>query len=247
MRIENCKSNEAIYITGCRLIISKKFVSNQFKNKGGFCMYIRNRMTANPYTVSPDATVAETLELMREKEIRRVPVVKNGKLVGIITERKLLEVSPSPATSLSIFEINYLLSKTKIDSIMSKDVVTVSPDSLLEEAAVKMREFDIGGLPVLEDGKLVGIITETDVFDSFIEIMGFKDQGSRIAVEVEDDKPGVLEKIAKVIAGFDINISHLAFFRNEIIIRVNALKVDNLVKSLEENGFKVLSVVKNEL
>ena len=88
-------------------------------------MYIRNRMTANPYTVSPDATVAETLELMRDKGIRRVPVVKNDKLVGIITERKLLEVSPSPATTLSIFEINYLLSKTKIDSIMTKDVVTV--------------------------------------------------------------------------------------------------------------------------
>lgn len=209
-------------------------------------MYIRNRMTANPYTVSPDATVAETLELMREKGIRRVPVVKNGKLVGIITERKLLEVSPSPATTLSIFEINYLLSKTKIDSIMTKDIVTVTTDSLLEEAAVKMREFDIGGLPVLEDDKLVGIITETDVFDSFIEIMGFKDQGSRIAVEIDDDRPGVLEKIASVTAGYDINISHLAFFRNEIIIRVNALNVDNLVKSLEEKGFKVISVIKNE-
>jgi acetoin utilization protein AcuB len=209
-------------------------------------MYIRNRMTANPYTVSPDATVAETLELMRDKGIRRVPVVKNDKLVGIITERKLLEVSPSPATTLSIFEINYLLSKTKIDSIMTKKVVTVTTDSLLEEAAVKMREFDIGGLPVLEDGKLVGIITETDVFDSFIEIMGFKDQGSRIAVEIDDDKPGVLEKIASVIAGFDINISHLAFFRNEIIIRVNALNVEGLVKALEEKGFKVISVLKND-
>lgn len=208
-------------------------------------MYIRNYMISNPYTVSPDATVADAMELMRTKKIRRVPVVKNGKLVGIITERKLLEVSPSPATTLSIFEINYLLSKTKIDSIMSKDLITVAPGDLLEEAAVKMREFDIGGLPVVEDNKLVGIITETDVFDAFIEIMGFKDQGSRISVDIEVDKPGVLAKIAGIIASFDINISHLAFFRNEIIIRVNALKTEEIVKALESNGLKVLSVFKN--
>ncbi|MCX7710783.1 MAG: CBS domain-containing protein [Clostridia bacterium] len=209
-------------------------------------MYVKSRMTANPYTVAPEATVAETLELMRTKDIRRVPVVKNNKLVGIITERKLLEVSPSPATSLSIFEINYLLSKTKIESVMSKDVVTVEPGTLLEEAAILMREHDVGGLPVVEDEKLVGIITETDIFDSFIEIMGFKDVGSRIAVEVNDDKPGILAKVAGVIAKFDVNITHLAVFRNEIIIRINTLNVDNILKALESEGFKVISVLKNE-
>jgi acetoin utilization protein AcuB len=208
-------------------------------------MYIRNYMTSNPYTVSPDATIADAMELMRTKKIGRVPVVKNGKLVGIITKGKLLEVSPSPATTLSIFEINYLLSKTKVESIMTKDVVTVAPGDLLEEAAVKMREFDISGLPVVEGGKLVGIITETDVFDAFIEIMGFKDQGSRISVDIEEDKPGILAKVAGIIAGFDINISHLVLFRNEIIIRVNALKTEEIVKSLESNGIKVLSVFKN--
>ena len=107
-------------------------------------MYIRNYMTSNPYTVSPEDTVADAMELMRAKKIRRIPVVKNGKLVGIITQGKLLEVSPSPATSLSVFEINYLLSKTKIDSIMTKEPITVQPTDLLEVAAVKMREFDIG-------------------------------------------------------------------------------------------------------
>jgi acetoin utilization protein AcuB len=208
-------------------------------------MYIRNYMTSNPYTVSQDATIADAMELMRTKKIGRVPVVKNGKLVGIITKGKLLEVSPSPATTLSIFEINYLLSKTKVESIMTKDVVTVAPGDLLEEAAVKMREFDISGLPVVEGGKLVGIITETDVFDAFIEIMGFKDQGSRISVDIEEDKPGILAKVAGIIAGFDINISHLVLFRNEIIIRVNALKTEEIVKSLESNGIKVLSVFKN--
>lgn len=209
-------------------------------------MYVRNSMTTNPYTVAPDATVAETLELMRSKDIRRVPVVKNGKLVGIITERKLLEVSPSPATSLSIFEINYLLAKTKIESIMTKDLITVNPDSLVEEAALLMREYDVGGLPVVESDKLVGIITETDLFDSFIEIMGFKDIGSRIAVEVDEDKPGVLAKVAGLIANFDVNITHIALFRNEIIIRINTLNVDNIIQALKNDGFNVISVLKNE-
>lgn len=209
-------------------------------------MYVRNRMTANPYTVAPDATVAETLELMRIKDIRRVPVIKNGRLVGIITERKLLEVSPSPATSLSIFEINYLLSKTKIETMMSKDLVTVNPGTLLEEAALLMREHEVGGLPVLENNKLVGIITETDIFDSFIELMGFRDTGSRIALEVSDDKPGILSRVAGIIAGYDVNITHIALFRNEIIIRINTLNVDNILQALKDEGFNILSVLKNE-
>lgn len=209
-------------------------------------MYVKYRMTAKPFTVAPDATIAETLELMRSKHIRRVPVVKNDKLVGIITERQLLEVSPSPATTLSVFEINYLLSKTKIESIMSKDIVTVTSETLLEEAALLMREHDIGGLPVVDNGKLVGIITETDLFDALIEIMGLRDHGSRIAVAIEEDKPGVLAKVAGIIAGFDLNITHLAIHRNELIIRVNALNVEDIVKELNKNGFTVISVVINK-
>lgn len=209
-------------------------------------MYVRYRMTANPYTVTPDSTIADTLELMRTKQVRRVPVVKDKKLVGIISERQLLEVSPSPATTLSVFEINYLLSKTKIESVMSKNVITVSPGTLLEEAALLMREHDIGGLPVVEDDRLVGIITETDIFDAFIEISGFRDRGSRISVEIEEDKPGVLAKVASIIAGFDVNITHLAFFRNELIIRINSINNAEILKELEKNGFKVISVFKNE-
>ncbi len=210
-------------------------------------MYVRNYMTSNPFTVTVDATVAETLELMRAKHIRRVPVLKNGELVGMITERKLLEVSPSSATSLSVFEINYLLEKTAVGSIITKEIITVEPGSLLEEAAVKMREHDIGGLPVVEQGKLVGIITETDIFSAFIEIMGFKDQGSRIAIEFKYDKPGVLATIAGIIAGFNVNISHLALFRNEIVVRINATNIENIVNALDESGYKVISVFVNEI
>lgn len=206
-------------------------------------MYVRNGMTANPYTVAPEATIAETLELMREKQIRRIPVVKNNKLLGIITERKLLEVSPSSATSLSVFEINYLLAKTKIESVMSKDVVYVSPDTLLEEASILMRDNDIGGLPVVEDEKLVGIITETDIFDSFIEIMGFRDQGVRIAIEIIEDKPGLLSEVAGVLASLSLNISHIAIYRNELIVRVNTINAEVVEKCLHEKGYNIISIM----
>lgn len=208
-------------------------------------MYVKHFMTANPYTVAPDTTIADAMVILREKNIRRMPVLKNGKLVGMISEKKLLEVSPSPATSLSVFEINYLLSKTKIESVMTRDVITISSGSLLEEAAIKMRDNHVGSLPVVDDGKLIGIITESNVFDAFIEMLGTRDHGSRIAIEVIDDKPGVVAKIASIIASFDVNISHLVFLKNEIMARVNTLNIDDILKALKENGFKVTLVTKN--
>ncbi len=209
-------------------------------------MYVKLFMTANPYTVAPDTTVADAMVILREKNIRRMPVVKNGKLVGMISEKKLLEVSPSPATSLSVFEINYLLSKTKIESVMIKNVVTITSNSLLEEAATKMRDNQVGSLPVVDEGKLVGIITESNVFDAFIEMLGARDHGSRIAIEITDNIPGVIARIAGIIAGFDVNISHLVISQNEIMARVNTLNIENILKALVENGFRVISVMKNQ-
>ena len=132
-------------------------------------MYVRSRMSKNPITITRETTIAEALDIMRNNSIRRLPVMEKDKLVGIVTERDL-EVSPSPATSLSVFEINYLLAKMKIGDVLPKrqNVITVSPDALLEEAALLMRDHKIGALPVCEDGKLVGIITETNIFDAFI-------------------------------------------------------------------------------
>jgi acetoin utilization protein AcuB len=146
-------------------------------------MYVKNRMTSNCYTVEPESTVAEALKLMESKKIRRMPVVKNGKLVGFITEQIMLKISPSMATSLSVYEVNYLLSKTRVESIMTKDVLHISPDRPLGEAALKMREKGIGGLPVVEEGQVVGIINATDIFDAFIEMSGFKEHGAGVAVE----------------------------------------------------------------
>lgn len=205
-------------------------------------MYVRNRMTINPITVTPDTTIATALEIMREKNINRIPVVKDGKLVGIITERKLMEVSPSSATSLSIFEINYLLAKTKVEQVMTKKVVTVAPDDLLEIAALKMRDNKVGGLPVVENGKVVGIITESNIFDAFIEIMGFRERGSRISILIQEDRPGVLAELAQTVATCDINITHLAIYHGEIVLRVDTRQPDALIEKLKEKGFRITSV-----
>ncbi len=212
-------------------------------------MIVRSRMTSNPYIISPDATIAEALEIMRKNNIRRLPVVKNGKLVGIVTEREMQEVSPSKATTLSVFELNYLLSKTKVSTVMTRDVITVSPDSLLEEAAVLMRDNRVGALPVTQDGAVVGIITETNIFDAFIDLLGFRDSGTRISVEVEDS-PGILANVANVIKGFGANITHLVVYRSQtgksdIVIRVNTTNTDNMISALEKQGYKVTSVLKN--
>ena len=207
-------------------------------------MVVRNVMTSNPFTVSPDTTIAEALAIMREKGIRRLPVMKGGKLIGIITKRRLLEVSPSPATTLSVFEMNYLLAKTVVKDIMTKDVLTVGPDMLLEQAAVLMTDNNIGGLPVLENGRLIGIITEKDIFQSFVEILGFRDVGSRIGVEYGDDRPGVLASLATLMSDLGINISHIAIYKGEVIFRVNTTNTDTLVASLKDKGFNVTSVHK---
>lgn len=209
-------------------------------------MYVRSRMTVNPFTIAPDTMIADALELMREKNINRVPVVKDGKLVGIVTERKVMEVSPSSATSLSVFEVSYLLSKTKVEQVMTKKVVTVSPDDLLEVAALKLRDNNIGGLPVVENGRVVGIITESNIFDAFIEIMGFREQGSRISILIQEDRPGVLAEMAKTIAACNINITHLAIYHDEIVLRVDTREPEQLIQSLQEKGFQIASVTISE-
>jgi len=205
-------------------------------------MIVRHVMTSNPFTVTPDTTIAEALAIMREKGIRRLPVLKGGKLIGIVTKRRLLEVSPSPATTLSVFEMNYLLAKTVVKDIMTKDILTIGPDELLEQAAVLMADNNIGGLPVIEKDKLVGIITEKDVFQSFVEILGFRDIGSRISVDFGDNRPGVLASIASLTAELGMNISHVVIYKDEIIFRVNTKNITSLLDRLKDMGFSVTSV-----
>lgn len=210
------------------------------ERKGGF-MYVKQFMTTRVFTVSPDDNIADTMALMREKEINRLPVVEKGKLVGIVTDGDLREVSPSPATTLSIFELNYLVGKTPIRDVAVKKVITCSPDSKIEEAALLMRNHGIGALPVVEDDKLVGIVTETDIFDTFLDIMGFRSPGQRFVIETKDEV-GVMGDLASIIKEFDVNITSLAVYhlrdnRVQILCRLNGDRVDEVKEKLEAKGY----------
>lgn len=213
-------------------------------------MYVKNKMTANPYTIASNAPITDVIELMREKGLKRVPVVDGEKAVGMITHGDIQKVSPTKATTLSIFELNYLLAKTTVKDAMSKNVISISPDSLLEEAAVLMRENKVGTLAVVKEDKLVGIITESDIFDAFIDLLGFRDTGSRITVAAKD-VPGALADIGQIFSSFDANITHIGAYRgsggtSDVIIRTNAIRTDEIEKKLAEHGYTVESVMRNQ-
>lgn len=125
---------------------------------------VKDWMTPDPVCVSPHTTLPEALELMHKRRIRRLPVVLNGKLVGIVTNGDLRGAQPSEATSLSVYEVTYLLNKVTLERLMAKNVVTVTPSTTIGEAAQLMLRHKIAGLPVLEGGQVVGIVTESDIF-----------------------------------------------------------------------------------
>lgn len=170
-------------------------------------MLVRERMTRNPVLCPPDLPVTEAFDLMKKERIRRMPVVdKSGKLVGIVSDKDLLRVSPSPATTLSAHEIPYLLSKVKVSDVMAKKVITVSEDTPIEDAARIMVDNKIGGLPVVnESTAVVGIITETDIFKTFLELLGARKPGVRITMYVRDRR-GELARMAKAVADVGGNI-----------------------------------------
>lgn len=212
-------------------------------------MYVKNRMSKNPYTIESLASISDAVALLREKGLKRLPVVDGEKVVGILTQSDIQKVSPTKATSLSIFEINYLLTKLTVKDAMTKNPITIEADSLLEEAAVIMREKRIGTLPVVEGGKLVGIITESDIFDAFIDLLGFKDIGSRITVEAKD-VPGAMADIAEIFESLNVNITHIAVFSGEgfrdVVIRSETLDTSELEKKLSEQGYKVKHVLRSK-
>jgi acetoin utilization protein AcuB len=177
-------------------------------------MFVGERMSHPIISIAPDMPVHDALDMFKRERIRRAPVVKEGKLVGIVSDKDLLNASPSPATSLSIWEMNYLLSKVKVSEVMSKNVLTVSEDTPIEEAARIMADNKIGGLPVMRDGHVVGIITETDLFKIFLEFMGAREKGVRITALL-DDKPGQLAKITKAISGAGGNFIAFGQFTGE--------------------------------
>ncbi|MDH3944628.1 MAG: CBS domain-containing protein [Anaerolineae bacterium] len=132
--------------------------------------FVKDWMSDQPVTIPPETTVPEAYQVLKDNNVRRLPVIDGSKLVGIVTRGDVREAGPSDATSLSIYELNYLLAKLSVGEIMTKDPITVTPETSLHEVAKIMLESKIGGLPVVADGKVVGIITESDVFRAMIEL-----------------------------------------------------------------------------
>ena len=214
-------------------------------------MAVKDFMTKRVVYVSPETTVAATADIMREKGLRRLPVIEHDKLVGLITEGTMAEASPSKATSLSIYEMNYLLNKTKVGDIMIKNVLTVSKYASLEDAIYIMLQNKVGVLPVVDNDQISGIITDKDVFRAFLEISGYGQAGIRIGLEVPDT-PRVLEKIANLIASENLNIERtIVAPKNYTVLRVELqvegeIGIDQLKKVFVEAGFTVTEIAETE-
>lgn len=210
-------------------------------------MLIQELMTRNPITTTPEMPVTEALSLMREKKVRRLPVLdKSGKLIGIVSDKDLLYASPSSATSLSVFEINSLISKITVASVMTKKVITITEDMPIEDAARIMADNKIGGLPVMTGAKLAGIVTETDIFRWLLQIMGGRRSGIRVRVHVPGAK-GSLAKVASIIsdAGGDIvgvGVNEALNSMWFMTFKVQDVSKANLAAALEKAGIEILDI-----
>jgi len=208
-------------------------------------MRIRDMMTKNPITVDSETLVIDAQKIMKENNMRRLPVVDKGKLLGIITKHDLLEASPSPATSLSVHELNYLLSKMKVKEIMKKNPVTLAPDTPFEEALRIGQENRIGSFPVVENGKLVGIATESDIVRFLTRALGIREEGSRITIEGLGGKLTDLEKIISIVNQHNtIVLSMISLPRPEkkdwmIVLRLRTSTPDPIVRDFKKAGFNV--------
>lgn len=177
-------------------------------------MLVNERMSHPVITVSPDTPIMDALRLMESEHIRRAPVVKDGKLVGIVAQKDLLNASPSPVTSLSVWEIHDLVSKITVKRVMTPKVITIQEDTPLEEAARLMADHRIGGLPVLHGDKITGIITETDLFKIFLELLGAREKGVRLSM-LMTNQPGEIAKVSQAIFEVGGNIVALGAFAGD--------------------------------
>mgnify|MGYP000953114578 FL=1 len=170
-------------------------------------MAVKDFMTRKVVYISPDTTIAHAADIMRDQKLHRLPVIENDKLVGLVTEGTIAEASPSKATSLSIYEMNYLLNKTKVKDVMIHDVVTISQYASLEDATYLMLKNKIGILPVVDNEQVYGIITDRDIFKAFLEVSGYGEKGVRMRF-VTEDEVGVLSHIIALLVEENLNISN---------------------------------------
>ena len=210
-------------------------------------MRISEMMTTDVATVTEEASLTKAFQILHDRRHKVLPVVRGERLVGLLSENLLAEVKPSKSTSLSVYEINYLMTRTKVRDVMIKleGVFTIGPDALVEDAALALYTHDVGSLPVVRaDKTLVGIITQTDIFKAFITLMGVNHKGTRLSFEVENDI-GIVAKISSIVAEAGVNISHIGNYDKgtvqEVVLRVDTLETSAITTALENAGISTPS------
>ncbi len=217
-------------------------------------MYVKDHMTKNPFTVTKDTVISKAVEIMGKNDFHRLPVVdEDGRLVGLVTQGMVEESSGAQTTSLSIFELNYLLSKRKVSDIMIKDVHTTTADVFLEEAAKIMIDNDIAVLPVVDENKkVIGIITEKDMFQAFVDLLGYGVVGTRFVIRCID-QPGYFQGIIKLFAENFANVESLAIFRTkergtEAVVKASgSIPVENMRDILLKEGYTITEIVQTTI
>jgi CBS domain protein, putative len=210
-------------------------------------MAVKDFMTRKVVYISPNTTIAHAADMMREQKLHRLPVIENDQLVGLVTEGTIAEASPSKATSLSIYEMNYLLNKTKVGDVMIRDVVTISQFASLEDATYLMLKNKIGILPVVDNEQLYGVITDRDIFKAFLEVSGYGEEGVRLRF-VTENKVGVLEQIIRLLVEENLNISNTVNIPRKdgkVVIEVQlAGNIDTalLKKKFEEHAMELAEI-----
>ena len=207
-------------------------------------MLVRKKMKKDLITITRDERMTTARKIMKEKNIRHLPVVDGKKLVGLVTNMDIRKAEASPATSLEIRELHYLLDKLTVGEIMTRNVISISPDISVEEATTLLHDNKIGCLPVVEDGILVGMLTENDVMEILIDVMGMKEKGSRLEVVVED-KPGALADVTRIIKEHNVNIISVVTDvadeagKRVVVFKLKTFYFEPIKKALEAGGFPV--------
>jgi len=217
-------------------------------------MYVGRIMNTYLMTVPPDTNLQKAKEIIDEKRIHHLLVVdKTGNLIGIVSDRDVKQSSASPATALSVHELNYLLTQLTVEPIMAKKIITISPGTTIERAALIMQKNRINALPVIEDEKLVGIITSTDVMRVLLRAIGFGEGSARFAVLVED-RVGIIAEVSRILKDQQISIRSLVTWPEkdysgiyQLVMRVASKDKDDAVSALSNQGFKVLTEYVHDL
>ena len=212
-------------------------------------MKVRDIMSTNVVAVDEKTLVNDAKKIMDAHRIRRLPIMKKDKLVGLVTRHMLLEAAPSPATSLNIWEIQYMISKLSVREIMVKDPFTISPDMPVEEALQVGQEKGYGAFPVLEDGRLVGMITESDIVRMMTKVLGVKEQGGRLDIKIPSKEFGYLKGILDILDKRKaILLSMMTLPPDEgekdwlLALRVQSEDIETIANELKSTGFDVTYV-----